>query len=147
MIAVLHVSFYYLISLSLVPLFRSHWWIEIVASVMQNYLESQYLINILWISLEKRECFNLNHSWGCLHYSIHHHLTSRLRWSFQLADLLSLFIKTLLEQKENNKVLTLCHVGRYVVLQEYINWYAVICYSQFPEWKISTWTISELWQP
>ena len=51
---------YYLFSLSLVPLTRSYWCIEIVVSVMY----------VLWISLEKGECFNLNHSLGCLPYCI-----------------------------------------------------------------------------
>ena len=31
---------------------------------MKNYLLSQYVIIILWISLERGECFNLNHSWS-----------------------------------------------------------------------------------
>ena len=46
---------------------------------------------ILWISLEKGECLNENHSLGCLTYYIHRHWTSRFSLSFQLADLLSLF--------------------------------------------------------
>ena len=55
---------------------------------------SQYLIFIWWISLEKREYFNLNHSYslGCLPYSIHPHYTYRSSLPFQLSDLLSLFI-------------------------------------------------------
>ena len=52
MIAVVSVSlFFYFFSLFLVPLTRSYWCIEIVVSVMQNYLKSEYLIIILWISL------------------------------------------------------------------------------------------------
>ena len=40
----------------------------------------------------KSECFNLNYSLGCPPSSLHHHCTSRLSLSFQLAELLSLFI-------------------------------------------------------
>ena len=61
---------YYLFSLSPAPLTSSYWGIEIVVSVMYHYLWSQYLIIILWISLEMGECFNLNHSLGCLPYHI-----------------------------------------------------------------------------
>ena len=42
--------------------------------------------------LGKGECFNLNHTLGCLPFSIHHNLTSRSSLSFHLSDLLSLFI-------------------------------------------------------
>ena len=34
----------------------------------------------LWISLKKRECFNLNHSLGCLRYSIRHHYLLVILW-------------------------------------------------------------------
>ena len=40
---------FYLFSLSLVPLTGSYWVIEIVLSVMQNYLKSQSLIIVMWI--------------------------------------------------------------------------------------------------
>ena len=53
MIAVVSVSLYYLFSLCLVSLTRTYWCIEIVVSVMLNFLKSQYLIIIMWISLEK----------------------------------------------------------------------------------------------
>ena len=39
-------------------------------SLMYHCLKSQYLIIILWISLEKGDCFNLNHSLACLPYLI-----------------------------------------------------------------------------
>ena len=59
MIAVVSVSlFFYFFSLSLVALTRSYWRIEIVVSFMENYLKSQCLIIILWISLETGECLN-----------------------------------------------------------------------------------------
>ena len=48
-----------------------------------------YLIIILWITLEKGECFDFNHSLGCVYPTLY---TSRLSLSFQLADLLSLLI-------------------------------------------------------
>ena len=32
----------------------------------------RYVIIILWISLERGDCFDLNRSFGCLPYSIHH---------------------------------------------------------------------------
>ena len=40
---------FYLLSLSLVALTGSYWVIEIVLSVMQNYLKSQSLIIVMWI--------------------------------------------------------------------------------------------------
>ena len=62
------------------PLFSSGWCFFISFSVsapfnyellvhkncadIKNYLLSQYVIIILWISLERGECFNLNHSWS-----------------------------------------------------------------------------------
>ena len=65
--------FSFLFSLSLVASSRRYWCLEIVVSVMENYSWSQYLITALWISLEKGECFNLNHSLQCLPYFVHHH--------------------------------------------------------------------------
>ena len=42
--------------------------------------------------LKKGECFDFNHSLGSLPYFVHHNQTSRSSLSFQLTDLLSLFI-------------------------------------------------------
>ena len=49
-----------------------------------------YLTIILWISLEKAECFDFIHSLGCVHPTLN--ISSRSSLSFELADLLSLFI-------------------------------------------------------
>ena len=49
------------------------------------------LIIVLWISLKKGVCFNLNHSLGFLPYSVDHQWTCRSSLIFQLAELLSLF--------------------------------------------------------
>ena len=69
MIAAVSVSvLFYLFSLSLVALTGSYCVIEIVVSVMLNYLKSEFLIIFMWICLEKGECFNLNHSLGCPPY-------------------------------------------------------------------------------
>ena len=52
-------------------------------------LKVRYLIIILWISLKKGECFDLNHSLGCVFPTLY---MIRLLGRVQLADLLSLFI-------------------------------------------------------
>ena len=50
MMAAVSVSvLFYLFSLFLVALTGSYWVIEIVLSVMQNYLKSQSLIIVMWI--------------------------------------------------------------------------------------------------
>ena len=46
----------------------------------------------LWISFTNEECFDLNHSLRNLLYFIHQNQRNRSGLSFQLADLLSLFI-------------------------------------------------------
>ena len=46
----------------------------------------------LWISFTNEECFDLNHSLRSLLYFIHQNQRNRSGLSFQLADLLSLFI-------------------------------------------------------
>ena len=51
-----------------------------------------YRTIVLWIALEKGERFYFNHTLRCLHYSIRHKQTPRSTLSFQLADLLFLFI-------------------------------------------------------
>ena len=83
--------FDFLFSSSLAPLIKSYWCIK-MCLLCKTILKVRYLINILWISLEKGECFDFNHPLGFLLYSIHHHDTYRLSLSFQLADLLSLFV-------------------------------------------------------
>ena len=84
--------FDFLFSSSLAPLIKSYWCIKMLCLLCKTILKVRYLINILWISLEKGECFDFNHPLGFLLYSIHHHYTYRLSLSFQLADLLSLFV-------------------------------------------------------
>ena len=83
---------WFLFSSSLAPLIKSYWCIKMLCLLCKTILKVRYLINILWISLEKGECFDFNHPLGFLLYSIHHHYTYRLSLSFQLADLLSLFV-------------------------------------------------------
>ena len=51
-----------------------------------------FLITTLWISLKKGECYDFSHLFGSLTYFIHRYQTSRSSLSFQLVELLSLFI-------------------------------------------------------
>ena len=55
-----------------------------------------YLTNILWIALEKGKCFDFNHSLGCVHTTLYilRLLGIDSSLSFQLADLLSMFISS-----------------------------------------------------
>ena len=63
--------------------------------LFKTILKVTYLIIILWISLEKGECFDFNHSLGCVYPTLYIIRLLRLSLSFQLADLLSLFIITI----------------------------------------------------
>ena len=84
--------FVYYFSLSLVPLTRSYWCLEIVVCLSCKTIHKVSIWSLFCVFPWKSECFNLNNSLGYLPYSIHHHWTSWLSLSFQLADLLSLFI-------------------------------------------------------
>ena len=71
--------------------------------------------------MKKGECFNLNHTLGCLPYSIPDYSTSRSSLSFQLADLLSLlipskhYIQYYYEKKNLNYVSCFCVLGSSVL--------------------------------
>ena len=80
------------LSLSLVPLIRHllvhrNWCVCFV-----KLFQKSGFCSLLWISYKNRECFNFNHSSGNLLFFIHFKQTSRSGLSFQLADLLCLFI-------------------------------------------------------
>ena len=38
---------------------------------MQNYFQSQVSIIILWISVEEGDCFDFNHSLGCVFLTLY----------------------------------------------------------------------------
>ena len=58
---------HFLLSLSLVPLIRCYWCIEIVL-VLQNYFKSEVSDHLSVDFLEKRECLDFNHSLRSLPY-------------------------------------------------------------------------------
>ena len=63
--------FPFFFSLSLVPLTRSYQCREILCLLCKTILKVSYLINVLWISLEKGESFDFNHSLGCVYLTLY----------------------------------------------------------------------------
>ena len=80
------------LSLSLFPLIRCYYCIETAVSFVKIILKVRFLITALSISLKKGKWSHFNHPLGNSPYFINQNQTSRSSLSFQLVDLLSLFI-------------------------------------------------------
>ena len=57
---------------------------NLLCLLCKTILKVSYLIIILWISLEKAECFDFIHSLGCVYPTLY--ISSRSSLSFELAD-------------------------------------------------------------